>query len=118
MTRGISIEARIGLTVAFLAGLLLATGELGLVGTSRTNDAYRETTDNQMPGVTDIGNAEIFAARARMELDRASFVIGTPDARPTAELARTLYDASESWWNRYLKFPPRARRTPPRTGRL
>ncbi|GAB7526388.1 methyl-accepting chemotaxis protein [Paraburkholderia sp. 2C] len=108
MTRGISIKARIGLTVAFLAGLLLATGGLGLVGTSRTNAAYRETTDNQMPGVTDIGNAEIFAARARMELDRASFVIGTPDAKPTAERARALYDTSESWWNRYLKFPQEA----------
>ena len=103
--RSISIKARIGLAMAFLAALLIATGSLGLVGMGRANSAYRDTVANQMPGATDIDNAEIFAARARMALDRAAFMIGTPDAAKTAERASMLYDKSHAWWDRYRALP-------------
>lgn len=102
---GISIKVRIGLAMAFLAALLIATGTFGLIGMGRTNNAYRDTVNNQMPGATDIDNAEIYAARARMVLDRAAFMIGTPEAGKTAERAQMLYDTSHSWWNRYLTLP-------------
>jgi methyl-accepting chemotaxis protein-1 (serine sensor receptor) len=104
----ISIKARIGLAMAFLAALLIATGTFGLVGMGRTNNAYRETVNTQMTAATDIDNAEIYAARARMALDRAAFMIGTPEATKTAARAQMLYDTSHAWWNRYLTLPRNA----------
>ncbi|WP_206998654.1 methyl-accepting chemotaxis protein [Trinickia mobilis] len=98
----ISIKARIGLTMAFLAALLVATGIFGLIGMARSNDAYRDTATNQMPSAAYIGNAEIYAARARLALDRAAFMIGTPDAGKTLDRAKMLYDRSETWWGKYL----------------
>jgi methyl-accepting chemotaxis protein-1 (serine sensor receptor) len=40
LNKGITIKARIGLTMAFLAALLLIIGVLGLTGMSRANDAH------------------------------------------------------------------------------
>ncbi|SDV48876.1 methyl-accepting chemotaxis protein [Chitinasiproducens palmae] len=101
----ISIKARIGLTMAFLALLLLVTGGLGLVGMSHSNEAYRETSHNRLPSTAHIGTAEIFAARARLALDRAAFIAGTPQVTDTIKRAQTMYDTSESEWQRFLVLP-------------
>jgi methyl-accepting chemotaxis protein-1 (serine sensor receptor) len=105
LNKGITIKARIGLTMAFLAALLIAIGVLGLVGMSRTNDAFRDTFTNQMPSAVDIDNAELFAARERLALDRAAFMIGTPEAAQTIERAHAMRAMSETWWKKYLDLP-------------
>jgi len=105
LNKGITIKARIGLTMAFLAALLMAIGVLGLVGMSRSNDAYRDTFTNQMPSAVDIDNAELFAARERLALDRAAFLIGTPEAAQTIDRAHTMRATSETWWKKYLDLP-------------
>jgi methyl-accepting chemotaxis protein-1 (serine sensor receptor) len=105
MNKGITIRARIGLTMAFLAALLVAIGVLGLLGLSRSNDTVRDMYTNQMPGAVDIGNAETYAARERLALDRAAFLIGTPEAASTLERARTMRATSDEWWKRYLALP-------------
>ncbi|BCF97057.1 methyl-accepting chemotaxis protein [Paraburkholderia sp. PGU19] len=105
MNKGITIKARIGLTMAFLAALLVAIGLLGLFGLSRSNESMRDMYTNQMPGAVDIGNAEIYAARERLALDRAAFMIGTPEAASTLERARSMRTLSDEWWKRYLSLP-------------
>ena len=105
LNKGITIKARIGLTMAFLAALLLIIGVLGLTGMSHSNDAYHETFTNEMPSAVDIGNAEIYAARERLALDRAAFMIGTPEAASTLERARSMRTLSDEWWKRYLSLP-------------
>jgi methyl-accepting chemotaxis protein-1 (serine sensor receptor) len=105
LNKGITIKARIGLTMAFLAALLMAIGVLGLVGMSRSNDAYRDTFTSQMPSAVDIDNAELFAARERLALDRAAFLIGTPEVAQTIDRARTMRATSETWWKKYLALP-------------
>jgi methyl-accepting chemotaxis protein I, serine sensor receptor len=105
LNKGITIKARIGLTMGFLAVLLVAIGVLGLLGMSRSNDAYRDTFANQMPSAVDIGNAELYAARERLALDRAAFMIGTPEAASTIERAKTMRATSEMWWKKYLDLP-------------
>src|SRR5580693_4763551 len=92
LNKGITIKARIGLTMAFLAALLIATGAFGLIGMSRSNDAYRDTFTNAMPGAVDIGNAELYAARERLALDRAAFLFGTPEVAATVERANHAHD--------------------------
>ncbi|WP_153100274.1 methyl-accepting chemotaxis protein [Paraburkholderia hayleyella] len=105
LNNGITIKARIGLTMAFLAALLVAMGGLGLLGMSRSNDAYRETYTNQMPSAVNIGNSELYAARERLALDRAAFQAGSPDAAVTLERARNMRSISEEWWKKYLALP-------------
>ncbi|MFM0238466.1 methyl-accepting chemotaxis protein [Paraburkholderia phytofirmans] len=102
LNKGITIKARIGLTMAFLAALLVAIGVFGLFGMSRSNDAYKDTFTNAMPSAVDIGNAELFAARERLALDRAAFMIGTPDVAATLERARGMRATSDMWWKKYM----------------
>jgi len=111
MKRTISLKARIGLTIGFLAVLLLAIGLMGLSGLNHAYSSYHDTAGNQMPSVVDVGNAEIYAARARLAMDRAAFMIGTPQAEPTIARARMLYGVSEQAWNRYLARPHNADET-------
>jgi methyl-accepting chemotaxis protein I, serine sensor receptor len=105
LNKGITIKARIGLTMAFLAALLVAIGVFGLFGMSRSNDAYQDTFTNAMPSAVDIGNAELYAARERLALDRAAFMIGTPDVAPTIERAREMRASSDQWWKKYMGLP-------------
>jgi methyl-accepting chemotaxis protein-1 (serine sensor receptor) len=105
LNKGITIKARIGLTMAFLAALLLIIGVLGLTGMSHSNDAYHATFTNEMPSAVDIGNAELFAARERLALDRAAFLFGTPEVAATVERARTMRTTSDAWWKNYYDLP-------------
>ena len=105
LTRGISIKARIGLTMAFLAVLLLAVGLLGVTGMSRTNDAFRDTATNQMPSAAAIANAEIFGTRARLALDRAALIIGTPQVQEIVGRSHAFLETSNKWWSQYLALP-------------
>ncbi|WJF89077.1 methyl-accepting chemotaxis protein [Paraburkholderia bonniea] len=105
LNNGITIKARIGLTMGFLALLLVAMGVLGLLGMSRSNDSYRETYTNQMPSAVNIGNAELYAARERLALDRAALLVGLPEVPATLERAVAMRKLSEDWWKRYLALP-------------
>ncbi|WOD20228.1 methyl-accepting chemotaxis protein [Paraburkholderia kirstenboschensis] len=105
LNKGISIKARIGLTMAFLAALLVGIGAFGLFGMSRSNDAYKDTFTNSMPSAVNIGNAELFAARERLALDRAAFMIGTPEVTATLERARGMRATSDMWWKKYMDLP-------------
>jgi methyl-accepting chemotaxis protein-1 (serine sensor receptor) len=105
LNKGITIKARIGLTMAFLAALLVAIGAFGLFGMSDSNHALKNTFTNAMPSAVNIGNAELYAARERLALDRAAFLIGTPEVAPTIERARTMRVTSDMWWKKYMDLP-------------
>jgi methyl-accepting chemotaxis protein-1 (serine sensor receptor) len=105
LNKGITIKARIGLTMAFLATLLVATGVSGLIGMSRSNGAYQNTFTSDMPSAVDIANAETFAARERMTLDRAMLVAGTPAVGQMLERARASRATSDMWWKKYMDQP-------------
>ncbi len=106
-SKGITINARLGLVMAFLAALLAAIGLLGLTGMSHSNDAYRETYTNQLPGTIAIDNAETFLARERLALDRASMSSGAAAADTATILGRAkkFGETSDLWWQKYLQLP-------------
>jgi methyl-accepting chemotaxis protein-1 (serine sensor receptor) len=108
LNKGITIKARIGFTMAFLAALLVAIGVFGLFGMSRSNNAYKDTFTNAMPSAVNIGNAELYAARERLALDRAAFMAGTPEAATTLERARVMRTTSDMWWKKYVDLPSSA----------
>ncbi|AXF20608.1 hypothetical protein CUJ89_09000 [Burkholderia pyrrocinia] len=103
--RNLTIRARIGLTMAFLAVLLGVTGVLGLYGMTRSNDSTREIFTNQMPSAVDVAVAEMFAARERLALDRAALLAGTPDSSAAVERSRSMRTQSDAWWQKYLALP-------------
>ncbi|NIE63722.1 methyl-accepting chemotaxis protein, partial [Burkholderia sp. Ax-1719] len=105
MNKGISIKARIGLTMGFLAALIVVISVVGLLGLTRSNDAYRDTYTNQMPSSHAVNMAEIYAARERLALDRAAFQIGTPDAATTIGRAREMRGISDGYWKKYSDLP-------------
>ncbi|WP_323118162.1 methyl-accepting chemotaxis protein [Burkholderia alba] len=105
MLKNLTIRARIGVTMAFLSGLLCVLGALGLIGMSRANDANRDTFTNQMPSAVDIAVAELFAARERLALDRAALLAGTPEVAATLDRARQMRAISDAWWKKYLDLP-------------
>ncbi|PCE28826.1 hypothetical protein BWP39_01135 [Paraburkholderia acidicola] len=105
MNKGITIRARIGLTMAFLAALLVAIGVLGLFGMSSSNDAYRATFMNQMPSAVAIDNAELYAARERLALDRAAFMMGTAEAAGSIDRSHFMRKNADEWWKKYLALP-------------
>ncbi|RQU63839.1 methyl-accepting chemotaxis protein [Burkholderia cenocepacia] len=103
--RNLTIRARIGLTMAFLAVLLGITGVLGLYGMTRSNDSTREIFTNQMPSAVNVAMAEMFAARERLALDRAALLAGTPDSAAAIERSRAMRAQSDAWWQKYLALP-------------
>jgi methyl-accepting chemotaxis protein-1 (serine sensor receptor) len=105
MNKGISIKARIGLTMGFLAALIVVISVVGLLGLTRSNDAYSDTYTNQMPSGHAVNMAEIYAARERLALDRAAFQIGTPDAAATLARAHEMRGISDSYWKKYTDLP-------------
>jgi methyl-accepting chemotaxis protein-1 (serine sensor receptor) len=101
----LSLQARIALTMGFLAALMVAIGVLGLLGTSRANRANRDTYENKLTAATNIGNAEIYIARTRLVLDRVAL---HPDDPKTAEqIARAtgFFAKSDEWWQQFVKQP-------------
>jgi methyl-accepting chemotaxis protein-1 (serine sensor receptor) len=105
MGKGITIKARIGVAMAFLAVLLATTSLLGLVGLSRSNDAVRNTYGNAMPSAVAIDRMEIYAGRERLALDRAALQTGTAEAPASLERARTMRVTAQEAWKHYLDLP-------------
>ena len=101
----LTIRARIGLTMAFLAVLLGLIGVLGVYGMTRSNDATREIFTNQMPSAVDVAVAEMYAARERLALDRAALLAGSADAAAAVERSRAMRAQSDAWWQKYLALP-------------
>ena len=103
--KDLTIRARIGLTMAFLAGLLCSIGALGLIGMGRANDASREIFTNEMPSAVDVATAELYAARERIALDGAALLAGTPDAMSELERSRRMRAQSDAAWQKYFGLP-------------
>jgi methyl-accepting chemotaxis protein-1 (serine sensor receptor) len=105
MTKSLTIKARLGLSMAFLGALLIAIGALGLIGMSRSNDAFLDTFSNQMPSAIAVGNTELYAARERLVFDRAALLAGTPEAASTLDRARMMRERADNYWKEYTSLP-------------
>ncbi|MDN7488414.1 methyl-accepting chemotaxis protein [Burkholderia sp. AU45274] len=103
--KNLTIRARIGFTMAFLAVLLGVIGALGVYGMTRANDTTRDVFTNQMPSAVDVSVAEIYAARERLALDRGALLAGTPDSAAAVERSRAMRAQSDTWWQKYLALP-------------
>jgi methyl-accepting chemotaxis protein-1 (serine sensor receptor) len=105
MKKSMTIKARLGLAVAFLALLLVVIGALGLYGIGESNRAHGETYDNRMPSAIAVAYAEMYSARERLVFDRAAFLAGTPEAKATIERGGLMRGRADSYWKKFTALP-------------
>ncbi len=101
----ISLQARIALTMVFLAALMVAIGVLGLVGTIHANRANQDTYENKLTAATNIGNAEIYIARTRLVLDRVALHPDDPKTPDQITRATGFFAKSDEWWQAFVNQP-------------
>jgi hypothetical protein len=99
----VSLQARIALTMGFLALLMLIIGALGLTGAYRANRANRDTYENKLTATTNLGNAEIYIARTRLVLDRVALHPDAPDAAAQVARASGFFNDSDDWWQKFVQ---------------
>jgi methyl-accepting chemotaxis protein I, serine sensor receptor len=108
MKKALTIKARLGITMAFLGALLIATGLLGLIGMSRSNHAFLDTYSVQMPGALAVANAEMYAMRERLVFDRAALLEGSGEVAATVERSRMMRERADGFWREYSALPQSA----------
>jgi len=101
----LTIKARLGLAMSFMAALMIVIGAMGLLGMRRSNEADRQTYAVQLPSAVAVGNMEIFVARERMTLDRAALAPEDPKTPQTLARAQGFRGDSDAAWNKYLALP-------------
>lgn len=105
MFSGLTIKAKVGITMLALAVLMTVIGVLGLVGMSSTDRAFADTHGNKMPGMLSAGMANLFVARERLNYDRAVMVIGTSGVDTAVEKAKAFRAQAEKALKAYETLP-------------
>jgi methyl-accepting chemotaxis protein-1 (serine sensor receptor) len=100
MTKNLTINLRIAITIAFLGVLLIATGALGILGMNESNEAQREAYTVHFASVVALGKSGTAMSRARFGLDWAMSNPHSPQLGAQLDRARMLLADSDKWWNR------------------
>lgn len=101
MTRNLTINLRIAITIAFLGVLLTATGVLGILGMNESNEAQRDAYSVHFASVVALGKSGTAMSRARFGLDWAMSNPHSPQLTTQLERARMLLGESDKWWNTF-----------------
>jgi methyl-accepting chemotaxis protein len=105
MLRSFSIKARLGMTMALLAVLLILLGALGIAGMTRTGDALRETYANHLAATVALGKDNATLARTRAIIDRVVLHPESPDVEKVAARARSMIKDANAAWVTYQALP-------------
>ncbi|QBC32143.1 hypothetical protein DRB87_13310 [Pandoraea sp. XY-2] len=105
MLRSFSIKARLGITMALLAALLILLGALGIAGMTRTGNALRETYANHLAATVALGKDNATLARTRAILDRVVLHPESPDGDKIAKRARGMIKDANTAWAAYQALP-------------
>jgi hypothetical protein len=99
-----------GLCMSFMGLLLALAIGLGLYGMSIINDSMREASQNAIPAIDALGNAEIYIGRSRFVCDRVALQPSSQENAGLQKQAGELLDQSDDWFKRYDIFPATRRR--------
>ncbi|WP_454828766.1 methyl-accepting chemotaxis protein [Paraburkholderia xenovorans] len=103
--RTVSLQARIGLTIALLTVLMTAIGVLGLAGVWRANRANQDTYQNKLTAAVYIGNAELLIARTRLVLGGAMAQPDSARAQEQIGHASEFFRQSDEAWRQFVEEP-------------
>ena len=99
---GLTLQVRIGVTMAFLAALMMLIGIIGWFSTMQAIQSNRDTYENKLSAATNLGNAEIYLARTRLVLDRVALHPEDPKTGEQLDRARGFFKDSDRWWDRFV----------------
>jgi methyl-accepting chemotaxis protein-1 (serine sensor receptor) len=102
---GLTIKAKVGITMLALAVLMTVIGVLGLVGMSSADRAFADVHGNKMPGMLSASSANLLVARERLNFDRAVMEIGTPGAQTAAEKGKVFRARADKALKAYENLP-------------
>lgn len=105
MTKNLTINLRIALTIAFLGALLIATGALGILGMAESNDAQRDAYAVHFASVVALGKSGTAMSRARFGLDWAMSNPHSPQLSAQLDRANMLLADSDKWWTTFRDLP-------------
>ncbi|MFM0690146.1 methyl-accepting chemotaxis protein [Paraburkholderia strydomiana] len=105
MTRKLTINLRIAITIAFLGALLVVIGALGIFGMAESNQAQREAYNVHFASVVALGKSGTAMSRARFGLDWAMSNPHSPQLNAQLERARMLLGESDTWWRSFRDLP-------------
>jgi len=101
----LSIQARLGYVLGFLAALSIAVSLLGMFASNKANDTALSIYGNRMPSSALIADVDIGIARQRLSIDRAVMTIGTPEATERLAKAVERKDLTLKSLQNYLALP-------------
>lgn len=105
MTRKLTINLRIAITITFLGALLVVIGALGIFGMAESNQAQREAYDVHFASVVALGKSGTAMSRARFGLDWAMSNPHSPQLNAQLERARMMLGESDTWWRSFRDLP-------------
>lgn len=101
----LSINGRLGLSMATLGLLSVGIGIFGLVGMQSSNQATREIYTVEIPKTQAVSEMTIMVGRQRTSLDRAGINPGSDDAAKMYVKEREVAASADQAWNRYVASP-------------
>ena len=105
MFTGLTIKARLIVTMAVMGVMLLVGGVTSIIGLQNTNDGLNTVYTEQLPSAIAINVSMTRLLQARTALDRAAM---RPDAPNVAELlkrAEGFNDQADAAWKTYVALP-------------
>lgn len=105
MIKNISIRARLGLAMGFLAALLVIGGLMGVVGVLMSNRDVKELYADRLASSQALGQSNVALSRARLWLYRIALDPAGPEVEQETQTAHDLLDASKTAWDAYRALP-------------
>lgn len=100
-----SIRTRIFSTLALVAGMLVVTGLIGVVGMQHANRALDDAYAQHLPAVTALAESNLNLAIARTTLDRALLHPDAPEAGALVSKTADYLAKSDAAWRTYAARP-------------
>ena len=97
-----SIRARLILSMATMAILLVASCTMSVLGLSHANARIAEMYGNRMTSAFALGESMTDLLRARTAIDRVVLEPDAADSRQTLQRAQRFSERSDAAWRRYL----------------
>ncbi|NNG21640.1 methyl-accepting chemotaxis protein [Telluria aromaticivorans] len=103
--KSLSIRARLILSMTVMAGLLVLSAALAILGLSRANANLEEMYTNQLASASALGESVAYLLRARTAFDRVVLDPDSGESQGSLERAISFGDKSNAAWRRYTALP-------------
>lgn len=105
MFGNLSIRTRLAIAMAFLGGLLVLGGAMGILGVMMSNSDVKELYSERLASSTALGQANVALARTRLYLYRIALQPDSQDVSNGTQGARDMLATARNAWDTYRALP-------------